>query len=339
MRSRLVLLALCAALLASAHPARSDTITLKPRVVALGEWIDGMVSDGKSLWVVETGQRSLAQLNASLTLARRVKLGGIPDKIDVGRDGALYLLLQVEDDVKLWRQSPGNPRGKAIATLPDKSCASQLAAGGGAFVWVLGGCNGDNNAALLRFDSTTGASAKVPLGEGSGGSLMVRQAQVWVGFDKLSVIDEATLAVRASDIDGKLGPQAYFSAFAADAALVYAGIGSDTTKLVVAIDPATLHETARATVDQTINAIVADAQNVVALGSEGRIFVLAARTLELQRVINLTIPHVEPRAAMIRNGDLLVTDFRLDNANEKGALLVLHSWRPAAASTRAPPSR
>ena len=87
MRSRLVLLALCAALLASAHPARSDTITLKPRVVALGEWIDGMVSDGKSLWVVETGQRSLAQLNASLTLARRVKLGGIPDKIDVGRDG------------------------------------------------------------------------------------------------------------------------------------------------------------------------------------------------------------------------------------------------------------
>ena len=233
MRSRLVLLALCAALLASAHPARSDTITLKPRVVALGEWIDGMVSDGKSLWVVETGQRSLAQLNASLTLARRVKLGGIPDKIDVGRDGALYLLLQVEDDVKLWRQSPGNPRGKAIATLPDKSCASQLAAGGGAFVWVLGGCNGDNNAALLRFDSTTGASAKVPLGEGSGGSLMVRQAQVWVGFDKLSVIDEATLAVRASDIDGKLGPQAYFSAFAADAALVYAGIGSDTTKLVV----------------------------------------------------------------------------------------------------------
>jgi hypothetical protein len=77
-----------------------------------------------------------------------------------------------------------------------------------------------------------------------------------------------------------------------------------------------------------INAIVADAQHVVALGSEGRIFVLAPRTLALERVIDLTVPKVEPRAAMIRNGDLLLTDFRLENANERGALLVLHGWQP-----------
>jgi hypothetical protein len=35
-------------------------------------------------------------------VARRVKLGGVPDKIDIGRDGALYLLLQVEDLTKVW---------------------------------------------------------------------------------------------------------------------------------------------------------------------------------------------------------------------------------------------
>jgi hypothetical protein len=328
MRLRLFLLALCASALAMAGPARSDTVTLKPDVHMLGQWVDGMVSDGKSIWVAETGQSSLAQLDANLTLARRVKLGGIPDKIDVGRDGALYLLLQVEDRVKLWQLSPGNPPGKAIADLDEKSCPSELAAGGGAFVWVLGGCNGDNNGALLKVDTKTGTSAKVPFGAGSGGSLMVRQGQVWVGFDKLSVVDEATLAVRTSDLDSKLGPQAFYSAFAAGPAVVYAGIGSDTTKLVVAIDPTTLRETARATVDQTINAIVADAQSVVAFGSEGRIFVLSPDQLELQRVINLTLANVEPRKAMIRNGDLLVTDFRVKN--ETGALLVLHGWRPAA---------
>jgi hypothetical protein len=142
------------------------------------------------------------------------------------------------------------------------------------------------------------------------------------------VVDEATLAVRTSDIDGKLGPQAFFSAFAPGPDVVYAGIGSDTAKLVVAIDPTTLRETARATVDQTINTIVADAQHVIAFGSEGRIFVLSAGKLELQRVINLALANVEPRKAMIRNGDLLVTDFRVKN--ETGALLVLHGWRPAA---------
>jgi hypothetical protein len=330
MRSPLILLALCASALALAGPARSDTITLKPDVHMLGQWVDGMVLDGKSIWVAETGQSSLAQLTANYGVARRVKLGGIPDKIDIGRDGALYLLLQIEDAVKLWQQFPGHPPGKAIAALDAKSCPSELAAGGGAFVWVLGGCNGDNNGALLKVDIKTGASAKVPFGAGSGGSLMVRQGEVWVGFDKLSVIDEATLAVRTSDIDSKLGPQSFFSAFAAGPDVVYAGIGSDTAKLVVAIDPATLRETARATVDQTINTIVADAQNVVAFGADGRIFVLSAGRLELQRVINLTLPNVEPRKAMIRNGDLLFTDFRVKN--ETGALLVLHGWRPAAAA-------
>jgi hypothetical protein len=124
MRSPLILLALCASALAIVGPASGDTITLKPDVHMLGQWVDGMVSDGKSIWVAETGQSSLAQLDANLTLARRVKLGGIPDKIDVGRDGALYLLLQIEDAVKLWQQLPGHPPGKAIAALDAKSCPS-----------------------------------------------------------------------------------------------------------------------------------------------------------------------------------------------------------------------
>jgi hypothetical protein len=29
-------------------------------------------------------------------------------------------------------------------------------------------------------------------------------------------------------------------------------------------------------------------------------------------------------------GDLLLTDFRLENARERGALLVLHGWQPPA---------
>jgi hypothetical protein len=329
MRLRYFLLALAASALAMAGPASSDTVTLRPSVHMLGEWVDGMVFDGSSIWVAETGQSSLAQLNATYGVARRVKLAGVPRKIDIGSDRAIYALIESDDQTRLWQQLPGSAAGKVIAGLEGVRCGVTLATGDGPFVWVLSGCD-DETAVLIRIDPKTGALAKVPLGPGGGGALLVRQGNVWVGIDRFSVVDESTLAVRNSDIQNKPGPQVFFSAFAADVALVYAAIGSDTTKLVVAIDPATLQETARAAVDQTINAIVADAHNVVAVGSEGRIFVLAARTLALQRVVNLPVPEVEPRAGMIRNGELLITDFRVKTEKERGALLVLRGWRPAA---------
>ena len=313
MRLRYVLLALAASALAMAGPASSDTVTLRPSVHMLGEWVDGMVFDGSSIWVAETGQSSLAQLNATYGVARRVKLAGAPRKIDIGRDGAIYALIESDDQTRLWQQLPGSTAGEVIAGL-EGAVGVTLATGDSPFVWVLPGAT--TRPPFIRIDPKTAALAKVPLGPGGGGELLVRQGEVWVGIDRLSVVDESTLAVRSSDIQNKLGPQVFFSAFAADVALVYAAIGSDTTKLVVAIDPATLQKTARAAVDQTINAIVADAQNVVAVGGESRT-VLAARTLALQRVVNLPVPEVEPRAAMIRNGELLITDFRVKTENKE----------------------
>src|SRR5262249_37310329 len=153
---------------------------------------DGMVSDGKSIWVAETGQRTLARLDANYAVAQRVKLAGVPDKIAVGRDGALYLLLGVEDLVEVWQHGPGGSSGRKITTLEPKTCAPALAAGGGPFVWVLTGCSGDNGGALLKVDTKTGARASVPLAAGGGGVLMVRQGKVWAAIDRLSVVDETS---------------------------------------------------------------------------------------------------------------------------------------------------
>ena len=49
-------------------------------VDAIAGRFDGMVSDGKSIWVAEFGQRTLARLDARYGLARRAKLPGIPGK-------------------------------------------------------------------------------------------------------------------------------------------------------------------------------------------------------------------------------------------------------------------
>jgi hypothetical protein len=45
----------------------------------------------------------------------------------------------------------------------------------------------------------------------------------------------------------------------------------------------------------------------------------------------LSLAKVEPRNALIRDGRLLIADFRVKG--EYGALLELRDWRPAAAAT------
>jgi hypothetical protein len=145
------------------------------------------------------------------------------------------------------------------------------------------------------------------------------------------VIDETTLAMQTLDVSSKFGNGASFGPFAAGDGKLYAGVDSGDTRFVIALDPATLQETARTAVDARISVITADARHVVAASEEGKLFVLAAGTLKLERIINLAVPKVEPRALMIRDDDLLITDFRLENPPERGALLVLRDWRPPAA--------
>jgi DNA-binding beta-propeller fold protein YncE len=324
MRAPSFLLALCAGALALAGPARGDTVTLKPAVHMLGEWVDGMVSDGKTILIAETGQSTIVELDGNYRILRRIRPGGSPLKIALGRDGTLYALLQVEDDIKLWLRAPGGA-ARMVAGLGKMRCATALAAGEGAYVWVLTGCN-DEKATLLRIDPRTNAVSKVALGPGGGGGeLLLRPGQVWVGLDRISVVEEATLAIRTVEVGAAKG-QAAFGPLAADAARVYAGATDEAGSAVIAIDPATLKETARTKVDAPITVLLADGGRVIAAAS--RLSVLAAGQLGLQRVIDIPLAEVEPRSLMLRNGDLLITDFRIKDARENGALLVLHGWQP-----------
>ena len=165
----------------------------------LGEWVDGMVFDGSSIWVAETGQSSLAQLNATYGVARRVKLAGVPRKIDIGSDRAIYALIESDDQTSLWQQLPGSAAGKVIAGLEGVRCGVTLATGDGPFVWVLSGCD-DETAVLIRIDPKTGALAKVPLGPGGGGALLVRQGNVWVGIDRFTTRARSRCATLTSRI-------------------------------------------------------------------------------------------------------------------------------------------
>jgi hypothetical protein len=321
-------LALRAALLACvfsaalAAPALSDTVTLSPRVFPVGKWADGMVFAGSSLWVSEAGQRTIAQLNLNNTVARRITVGRLPTKMTFANDGAIYTL--VETDNQIWQQFPKMAQGKAIGGL-DGGCPVYLTSGD-QHVFGLSSC-GTQPSRLTRIDPQGNRRSVITL-PGSATQLVAAHSQVWVNTPGApSVVDEQTLAVRTAAI--KPVPGVNLGPFAENGAAVFLGTqGAGNAHFVLAIDPKTLQETARQAVDQQLAVMTSDEKHVVAIGLFGKIFVLSADRLELVRVINLQLPKVDPRTALIIGDDLYITNNQ--QQGEFGALLVLSNWRPPA---------
>jgi hypothetical protein len=314
-------LLLCAASLLPAAPARADTVTLTPRVFMVGKWADGMVFAGSSLWVAEAGQRTIAQLNSDNSVARRITVGRLPTKMTFAVDGAIYTL--VETDNQIWQQFPKSGQGRAIGGL-DGGCPVYLTSGD-QYLWGLSSCGAQTR--LSRIDPQGNRRSVVSLG-GSATQLGVSQGKVWVNTPGApSVVDEQSLAVRAAAI--KPVPGVNLGPFTENGAKVFLGTqGGGSAHAVLAIDPATLQETARQAVDQQIAVMASDEKHVVAVGLFGKIFVLSADRLELVRVINMQLRQADPRAALILGDDLYITNNQ--QQGEFGALLVLSNWRPAA---------
>src|SRR6185295_12728485 len=108
------------------------TQTLTPSIVAVGKWAEGVAFDGNSLWVAESGQRSIAEIPKDGTIARHVSVGRLPVGMASLPDGRIYALVQTDQIV--WQQTPGNPKGRRLTSL--KECPNALAAGPRA-LWVL----------------------------------------------------------------------------------------------------------------------------------------------------------------------------------------------------------
>jgi hypothetical protein len=167
-----------------------------------------------------------------------------------------------------------------------------------------------------------------------GNQLLVNQGKIWVGGDHGSVVDVNTLStsIFRPDNTTSVGPSA------ANARSVYlAAQGSDKgPQFIIAIDSATLKETARVTLDDFIVNILADDKNVVAFGQQ-QFYVLSDSDLSLLRVIvpSPTLVQFHADFVLIHNGDLLIADDEL-GVDIPNRILLFHDWRPPAAPTPAP---
>jgi len=101
---------------AAPAPARAPAErALTPRIIPVGKWAEGIAFDGTSLWVAESGQRTIAQVNVeSGKVVRHVNVGRFPVGMTSAADGSIYTLLKT--DKLIWLQSPGKPSGRALAS-------------------------------------------------------------------------------------------------------------------------------------------------------------------------------------------------------------------------------
>ncbi len=322
LRTLSIVAALLACVSVDAAPANAqiDTITINPRVYHVGRWADGIVFAGNSLWISESGQRTIAQLDTDNRVARRITVGRLPTKMAFANDGAVYTI--VETDNLVWQQFPNQQRGRAIGDL--NGCPTGISAGD-QNVWILSQCSGRTH--VIRLDPRNGNHTPSRMLTGGGVDILAHRGQVWVAhFEKgnaLSVINEQTLAVRTPAIQGS------FRALTGSGNIVYAAgqVRDGGQEVVMAINPSTLQETRRQLVDQRVLLMADDDRHVVAVGQNGKIWVYAANTLELLRVINLRVGNFDTRSILLIGDDIYLTNNQ-QQGSSTGAILVLTNWRP-----------
>lgn len=334
LRPRLILLAALAGIAVSAAmPAAmaQDSVTLTPRVIPVGKWAEGIALSQGALWVSESGQRTIAQFNpATGALLRRIPVGRLPVQMSVGRDGAVYTL--VHTDRLIWRQDPSAP-GTAITGL--QGCPADLTTTAG-HLWVLTmpDCS-SNTARLIRMDYRgNGRVMSEPLPNWAQ-AIAAHRGKIWIAHANapgLTIVDQQDLSFTTL----RVGASLWAIAARGDSVHLGGRLEQDNARgVVIAIDPVSLREKARRSVDQRIAVMADDGRNVVAIGENGKIWVFAAGNLQLRRTITLAAGAFKPTAAIIRDGELYLSSGQ--HIGTDGAVLVVSGWNPDAQPATAPP--
>jgi hypothetical protein len=301
-----------------------EAVSLPAVMWPVGKWPEGIVYDGKSLWIAESARRRIAQLNITNgRVIKRVKVGRLPVDMVATSDGRVFSL--VYTDQLVWLQ-PKRGRGARFARLKDYP---EGMVNDDRTLWVLthpGGSSAQTK--VVRLDQRSGkAKGSDNLGQ-NGSDLAVANGKVWVvhGTGKsgqLSLLDPDTLAGK-----GQIHVNGFVSQIAANDHGVFVSGGEwDKSGLVLKFDGETRTEMARRMLPgQFVYSMTADEKHVIAIGRQGKIWILSPEDLSILREIDLSIGQFEPRMILPIGDTLYITTSRGRGGN--GSVVVVKDWKP-----------
>lgn len=320
----------CGGTAAASQPDGPDEVELSPVVIDVGTWPEGLVFDDEWLWVAESGDRSIARVNlARGRVETRKKIGRLPVDMATAGEGVVYTLVVTD---KLINRQDRRGKSKALAKLSE--CPEAMADGID-FLWVitLPNCSSESSR-LVRVDPASGKQTRTAVLGESAIALSSQGPDVWIAHARapaLTAVNQTSMKGRTFDVEG-----ASLWSISANSTHVFAG-GHVTDiledGLVVMIDPTTGEELARASVTERVSEILADEDNVIAVGDKGTIWIYSAAELALRRTITASTGPFEPRDVVIVEGRLALSVANVEG--EKGAVFLFDDWLPADASSRA----
>lgn len=299
-------------------------MSITPRVIHFGKWVEGITYDGQWLWAAESGQRTIGRGDLHTgVVSKHIKVGRLPVDVLTDPQGGVSTLLGT--DRKIINVSD---RGKTSTLGTIAGCPEQMVELGIHF-YVLGqpDCSSNTTRVFLVNGHTGLVSVSDDLGEW-GVTLVAQGTDIWVGHARgtaLRVLDSQTL--RSHDVS-VAGLEVW--ALAADDQFVFAGgrvSGSSDDGLVALIDARSRKELFRAPVSELVLAMGVDQANLFVVGDKGTVWVFDATDLTLLRTIHLGMGAFRSHTVMVAEGALLISAQMI--SGENGGVFVIDDYAQA----------
>jgi hypothetical protein len=312
-----------------AAPTVVRRLSMQPQVQPVGKWPEGIASNGKALWVSESGQRAIRQVGPG-GAGRSVTVGRLPVGMVAAPDGRI--LVAVQTDKLIWAQS--GDTGKPLARL--KECIEQIeldAAKRTLLVLTLPDCSSASSK-LVAVDIDSGkVSSSGLLGTDATDVVAVNgRALVAHATGNIEVIAIDTLAVAQVVQTGNT----LWRGAASNSGVFFGGMTQRPggRAMVMRLDPTAFKVTHRREFDspEMIMVLAAAGDRLIAADRLGRIWIMRGDDLTLEAEIQATTGAFTPQAMIVVDDTLLLTTHK--GQGDNGSIYTFNGWRAAVARQR-----
>lgn len=310
-------------------PPVADFVTLGATTVRVGKWPERAAFDGRSLWVSESGARSIVEIDLQTrSVGQRLKVGRLPVDIVATENGTVYALS--ETDNMIYAVASGEGKAGEYADVP--RCADVLSYADNN-LWVVSNLNCSSPSVLTRVSHLNGRTAKVA--DLPGGTTDMKVAH---GFAYVGQMTTGPRAAHLSIVDTNGGGVTvspdlpiHYPRLAANANAVFVGGAplDQNVGIVLKLGAGQSTFAGQQQLPEPIATVGATDQYVVAVGRQGTIFVLNASDLALVRTIR-TNASIDAHDVLGIGNTLVVVSSRGNEVASDNAVYLIDGWIPGS---------
>jgi Caspase domain len=294
-------------------------LDIQPQVFPLGKWAEGLVIANNAIWVAESGSRRIVKIDpGSGDLLDAVIVGRLPVSMAADPDGNVYAAAFT--DGKIFKQPPDG-KGKVLASFKRPQFIRGIGYGNNALYVATSTEENERTTTVSRINPKSGKlTASSPLLFDANKMVMLGD-KPWIldTQNQVRMLDGTTLEQLDSVQD-----EGFLLSIGANRDAAYIG-GSTQQQAGNPVIYRHSKDNPNERISQVLEgeelivAIVANNDRVAALGNQGAVWILDAKTL---KVLKWFDSNREPHAGVFENGHLFITTFTSTSTADTSELLI-----------------